>query len=184
MFCRIFRRHSRLLRALSRSFSLIRKLLHQFFILMISSRVIVGLTVLVSNRFTHFSLKSTFLYRSLCPFLLAFWYLISKTRYLFMLGPLKYNAESQFPVPVVVALDVAMYTVPGLLPSNPRDPGSMITLSTAFRGWPLSTGPADWPWNVCKVMPKDNSSGQKVTEQHPLSQRSVIIGIGTICVAV
>ena len=98
-----------------------------------------------------------------------------------MFGPVKYIAESRFPVPMVVGRDAAMYAVPGLLPSKVLVPGSIMMVSTAFRGCPSSTGPADCPWNVCSVIPNDNCRGQNVVEQQPFRQRWVTIGIGTTC---
>ena len=53
-----------------------------------------------------------------------------------MFVPVKNSAESRScPEPAVVALDAAMYRVPGLLPSNALFPGSPITLSMAFLGY-------------------------------------------------
>ena len=79
----------------------------------------LGLIVFLFSLSIHFSLSCTFLY-SVTP---SRWYLRPVTLHVFMSCPEKYIAESRFPVPVVVALDVPMYSRPGLFPSNLLFPG-------------------------------------------------------------
>jgi len=125
----MFARHVLLLSAVSRSSAFILNSLHHCLIPSMCLVSKTGVMVFSSRRLTHFSRRSAFLY----IFLLApLWYRMSITRDLFMFGPVKYMAESKLPVPIVVALDIAIYAVPGLLPSNDLVPGSTMIVSTAF----------------------------------------------------
>lgn len=50
--------------------------------------------------------------------------------------------------PIVVALDIPTYAVPGQFDSNCLVPGSNIIDCTLFGGCPFLTGPALRPWHV------------------------------------
>ena len=77
-----------------------------------------------------------------------------------------------------VALDTAVYSRPVALVSAAFESGSHIMVWKTFGVFPVSTGPAWSPWNLCIVRANDSSSGIKVRKQHLYLQGIKTGGIG------